>query len=306
MFISRSSTTGSERDSAAAPVAEPRLGVAALARWFPMPSPQPPDAVPAPVRPKKSLGQNFLRDPNTVRKIVASLQAPPEAHVVEIGPGTGAMTGVLLETYPRLTAVEVDARAVEHLRAQFPELDVRQTDVLEVDWAALAQEKGGPLHVIGNLPYYITSQILFGLLENRTHLAEAVIMMQREVAERLVAEPRTKAYGILSVFVQLYARPELLFRVSRNVFYPKPDVTSAVIRLAFDPPSSDPVPDPSLLRQVVRAAFNQRRKTLRNSLGRWTREQGLALPEDWSGRRAEELSPEAFVELARYLAQQLS
>ncbi len=251
-------------------------------------------------RPRKSLGQNFLTDPNVARKIVGALRAGPEASLVEIGPGQGALTGLLMERYPKLTALEVDARAVALLRERFPGLDVRHADVLTVDWAALAEEKGGPLHVIGNLPYNITSPILFGLLDAHTHVREAVLMMQLEVAQRLVAVPRTKAYGILSVAVQLYAKPELLFRVSKNVFFPKPDVTSAVVRLDFSQ-MREPDVDPAFLRQVVRTAFNQRRKTLRNSLSRWTRGAGARLPHDWDRRRAEELPPEAFVELARYL-----
>ncbi len=256
----------------------------------------------AALTPKKSLGQNFLKDPNTARKIVAALQAPEEGPVIEIGPGTGALTGLLLDRFASLTALEIDTRAVEHLKATYPGLDVRQADVLKVDWAALAQEKGGALYVIGNLPYYITSPILFGLLDHSPHLHEAVLMMQREVAERLVAAPRTKAYGIPSVLTQLYTRPELLFSVSRNVFYPKPEVTSAVIRLSFDVQAAPALDvDPAFLRMVVRAAFNQRRKTLHNSLSRWTRGFGLELPHDWGRRRAEELSPPAFVELACYL-----
>ena len=276
------------------------------------------------LRPKQSLGQNFLRDPNTIRKIVAALGAPAGAPVVEIGPGTGALTEVLLEAHPRLTAIEVDERAVALLKEQFPHLDVRHQDVLEVDWAALATERGGPLHVIGNLPYYITSPILFSLLDAQVGLAtepkqpdvqrdvapetvvrEAVVMMQLEVAERLVAMPRTKAYGILSVLFQLYATPELLFRLSPHVFFPKPSVTSAVVRLAFH--AAGPLPtgnEAARLRAVVRAAFNQRRKTLRNSLHRWTREGGLRLPEGWERRRAEELTPAEFVELTRHLGQQ--
>ena len=256
--------------------------------------------------PKKSLGQNFLNDPNTVRKIVGSLEAPADAHVVEIGPGTGALTGELLDRFASFTALEIDERAVAYLKQEYPSLDVRQMDVLEVDWAALAAEKGGPLHVIGNLPYYITSPILFGLLDNRQHISEAVVMMQLEVAQRLVAEPRTKDYGILSVQVQLHAQPDLLFRVSRNVFYPKPDVTSAVIRLAFDKvPPLPPEIDPELLRQVIRTAFNQRRKTLRNSLSRWTRAQNIELPHHWDRRRAEELTPPAFLELAHYIQERI-
>lgn len=253
------------------------------------------------ISPKKSLGQNFLKDPNTIRKIVSSLHASPEDHVVEIGPGVGALTDLLIAQYPKFTAIELDQRAVAFLREKYPDLDVRREDVLAVDWGALVKEKGGPLHIIGNLPYYITSQILFALLDARTHISEAVLMMQLEVAERLVAQPRTKEYGILSVAVQLNTRPELLFRVSPNVFYPKPDVTSAVIRLSFKEPDSDQDVDPAFLRLVVREAFSQRRKTLRNTLSRWTKDQGIKLPNEWEQSRAEELSPQDFVTLAAHL-----
>jgi 16S rRNA (adenine1518-N6/adenine1519-N6)-dimethyltransferase len=253
------------------------------------------------VAPKKSLGQNFLTDPNTARKIADALRAGSGDHVVEIGPGTGALTGILAERYPVFTAIEIDRRAVALLQEKHPSLDVRCMDVLHVDWDSLA-EKGSPIHVIGNLPYYITSQILFSLLDYRAVLKEAILMMQLEVAERLVAAPRSKAYGILSVAVQLEAVPELLFRVSRNVFFPKPDVTSAVVRLTFGSRQDYPADvDRNLVRQVVREAFNQRRKTLRNSLSSWTRDQGIDLPEGWSQRRAEEFTPEDFIELARHL-----
>lgn len=249
------------------------------------------------IRPKKSLGQNFLRDPNTIRKIAASVGAPEGAAVVEIGPGTGALTEELLRFYPDLTALEVDERAVEHLRETLPDLDVRHADVLETDWAALAEEKGGRLWVVGNLPYYITSPILFSLLDARQHIRRAVVMMQKEVAERLVAVPRTKAYGILSVQTQLLARPSLLFDVSRHVFYPKPDVTSAVVALDFDAPPLGT--DVERLRRTVRTAFNQRRKTLRNSLKPITSETGQEVPEAYAGRRPEALEPVAFVALAQ-------
>jgi 16S rRNA (adenine1518-N6/adenine1519-N6)-dimethyltransferase len=259
-----------------------------------------------PFSPKKSLGQNFLTDPNTARKIVAAVRAPEGGAVVEIGPGTGALTEILHERFRNLTAIEIDGRAVAVLRERFPDLDVRQGDVLEIDWPALAEEKAESLYVVGNLPYYITSPILFGLLDARAVLHEAVLMMQLEVAQRLVAVPRTKDYGILAVQVQLLARPELLFRVSRNVFFPRPDVASAVVRLGFDdvPPSDDAV-DPELLRTVIRTAFNQRRKTLRNSLSHWTRAHDLALPHGWDRKRAEELEPDEFVELTRYLQEHL-
>lgn len=253
------------------------------------------------ILPKKSLGQNFLRDPNTIRKIADAVQAPPGAPVVEIGPGTGAMTAELLARYPSLVAIEVDARAVAHLEGALPALDVRQQDVLTTDWAALSAELGGPLYVIGNLPYYITSPILFALVEARAAIREAVVMMQLEVAERLVAAPRTKAYGILSVVFQRYADVKLLFRVPPTVFYPQPEVTSAVVRLAFRADAAPPSPAEDHFRAVVRAAFNQRRKTLHNSLSAWTRGRGRALPEDLAKRRAEELTPDQFFMLSEYL-----
>ncbi len=254
------------------------------------------------ITPKKSLGQNFLRDPNTIRKIADAVQAPPGAPVVEIGPGMGAMTAELLRRHPHLVALEVDERAVAHLNKTLPGLDVRHRDVLDADWAALAAELGGPLYVAGNLPYYITSPILFSLVDARTHVREAVVMMQLEVAERLVALPRTKAYGILSVVFQRYADIKLLFRVPPTVFFPRPDVTSAVVRLAFRPDAPPPSAEEDFFRQVVRAAFNQRRKTLHNSLSQWTRAGGIVLPEDWAKRRAEELTPETFWALTEYLA----
>lgn len=249
-------------------------------------------------RPRKRLGQHFLVDPNLARKIVAALQAHPEDPVIEIGPGTGALTSLLLERYPQLTAIEIDPRAVADLKARWPSLDVRQADVLAVDWQQLAATKGGRLHVIGNLPYYITSPILFALLNARDVLAEAVLMMQREVAERLTARPGSKTYGILSVTLQLWATPTLLFSVSPHVFRPKPRVESAVVRLTFD--QSLPDVDPALLRQVIRTAFNQRRKTLRNSLRRLL-PPGQVLPEPWSQARAEMLTPEDYIALTRWL-----
>ena len=124
-----------------------------------------------PFRPKQSLGQNFLHDPNMVRKIVGALQAPPEAHVVEVGAGTGALTEELNRRYERLTAIEIDERAVESLRQLLPDVDVREQDMMALDWAALAAEKGGPLHVISNTPYNLTTELMFALLDAREHVA---------------------------------------------------------------------------------------------------------------------------------------
>lgn len=249
------------------------------------------------IQPKKSLGQHFLRDPNTIRKIAHSLEAPPDAVVVEIGPGTGVLTRELAQRFGRLIAVEVDQRAVAHLAETLPDVTVLHQDVLRVDWHALAEEYGEKLWVIGNLPYYITSPILFSLLDSRQVIHQAVLMMQKEVAQRLVAVPRTKAYGILSVQTQLLAEPSLLFTVGRNVFHPKPDVDSAVVRLDFDGKPLDVSVE--LLRRIVRTAFNQRRKTLRNSLKSVLEEWEIILPDEVGSLRPEALSPDAFVELAR-------
>ena len=256
------------------------------------------------ISPKKSLGQHFLKDANIRDKIIGLLEAGPDDPVVEIGPGTGAMTGHLAARYPNLEAVEIDERAIAHLTEKMPGLSVHHADVVQYDWKKHADRVGAKLHIIGNLPYYVTSQVIFGLLDAHDYISEAVMMMQREVAERLVAQPRTKAYGILSVAVQQLTSPQLAFRVSRNVFFPKPDVESAVVRLAFDEegPASGTV-DAMWLRKVVRTAFNQRRKTLRNSLSRLSSECTQDVPEVWRLKRAEELSPADFVELARLLKQ---
>ena len=165
-------------------------------------------------------------------------------------------------------------------------------------------KKDAPVCVVGNLPYNITSPILFNLLDARDVVQEIVVTMQREVAERLVAVPRTKAYGILSVLCQALAHPEILFRVSPHVFYPRPAVTSAVVRLTFSGKGRGARGRGHgvFFRSVVRTAFNRRRKTLRNGLERWTKgATGIALPEGMDARRPEELTPEEFVALARYL-----
>jgi len=258
------------------------------------------------VRPKKRLGQHFLTDPNTIRRIAAAIDAPVGAPVVEIGPGEGALTAALLPLYPQLVALEVDPEAIGHLRKRFPQLDVRAGDVLDLDWNELAGEFGGRqpdgagLYVIGNLPYYITSPILFSLLAARDSIDRVVVMIQREVADRIVAKPSTKAYGTLSVQLQRLARPRFLFPVSRHVFRPKPDVESAVIALDF----ADVPPlgvDEEAFRTVVRTSFGKRRKMLRNTVRELADAWGGTLPDVYATRRPESLTPEAFVELTRAL-----
>ncbi|HKK46270.1 MAG TPA: 16S rRNA (adenine(1518)-N(6)/adenine(1519)-N(6))-dimethyltransferase RsmA [Balneolaceae bacterium] len=215
------------------------------------------------IRPKKSLGQHFLTDQNIIDKIAEAIPAKAGDRVIEIGPGTGALTGALLDRFGDVVAVELDQRAIEVLEHKFEDLEIHHENVLDINWEKLSIGKE-KTHIIGNLPYYITSQILFGLLENRTFFADALLMMQKEVAERLVAEIRTKDYGILSVQTQLMCTPEILFPVSRHCFNPQPNVDSAIVKLTFDKGAlqcSD-----KNLKTVVRTAFNQRRKKLSNAL----------------------------------------
>jgi len=215
------------------------------------------------LRPKKSLGQHFLTDTNIIEKIADAIPAKSGDRVVEIGPGTGALTEALVERFTDIVAVELDQRAIKLLKNKFKELKVFHQNVLDANWKKLSIGKE-KTHVVGNLPYYITSQILFGLLENRLLLADALLMMQKEVAERLVADIRTKDYGILSVQTQLMCTPEILFPVSRHCFNPQPNVDSAIVKLSFD---KKPLQcSDKNLKTVVRTAFNQRRKKLSNAL----------------------------------------
>ena len=249
------------------------------------------------LQPIKHLGQNFLIDDNISRKIVALVGAAEHQPVVEIGPGTGALTRFLAKKYSELHLIEVDSRSVEILRTDFPDAVVHELDVREIDWS----EFGRPVFVIGNLPYYITSEILFSLFDGAPHITQAVVMTQLEVAQRLIAKPRTKEYGILSVAAQLHTTPKLEFRVSKNVFYPKPDVQSAMVSLDFRSGHARDYDAVKKARRLSREAFNQRRKTLRNSLSRTLELTQLDLPTDIAGKRAEELTPEEFVELSHYL-----
>lgn len=254
------------------------------------------------IAPKKSLGQHFLTDNNMIMKIAGSISRSDGGRVVEIGPGTGAITQVLFKRFPDLEVIEIDQRAVQLLKEQFLGLIIHQQDILKTNWNEFLDENSGKISVIGNLPYYITSPILFSVLDNRSLFHEAVFMMQKEVADRLVAKPGSKTYGILSIQTQLLSEPELLFNVSRHVFNPKPNVESAVVKLRFKNPAPDA--NPSQLKLVIRTAFNQRRKTLSNALKGILNDkvpdlvQKEAIIRDFNlSRRAETLLPEEFVTL---------
>lgn len=261
----------------------------------------PADATQCMITPKKSLGQNFLRDTNIARKIVRTIHVQPTDILLEIGPGQGALTKYLVGSCKKTIGVEIDDRAAQLLREMFgDQLELLQTDILEVDLGRLAAKEQGKIRIVGNIPYYITSEILFWIFEQWASVSDATLMMQLEVAQRLCSKPKTKEYGILSVATQFYSEPEILFKVSRNAFFPRPDVDSALVRLVLK--QTVPECNRELFHNLVRSTFGKRRKTLRNGL----RSMGfddqvlMKLPADL-GRRAEELSVNEFVELSNML-----
>jgi 16S rRNA (adenine1518-N6/adenine1519-N6)-dimethyltransferase len=216
------------------------------------------------IKAKKSLGQHFLTDRNVISKIYNSIGASPDQRVIEIGPGTGALTEFLYQKFPNLLAIEVDKRAIEVLNEKIPDLEILSEDVLKVDWSTLFENTNAKAVVVGNLPYYISSPILFSVLDNRSLFERAYFMVQKEVAERIVSEPGSKEYGILSVQCQLMSKVKILFHVSPNSFSPPPKVESSVIELEFS--TGELGCKLQNLKTVVRTAFNQRRKKLSNAL----------------------------------------
>ncbi|NDY43546.1 ribosomal RNA small subunit methyltransferase A, partial [Dissulfurirhabdus thermomarina] len=223
---------------------------------------------PRPPLPRRALGQNFLVHGHTVRAIVERSGLRPGETVVEIGVGLGALTRELARVAGRVVGIEVDRRLVEWLAAEgdLPaNVEVRHADILEADLPGLAEELGGPLRLFGNLPYNISTQVLFRLWESRRVVRRATLMFQKEVADRLLAAPGGKDYGILTVLLGLSCRLARLMELPPEAFRPRPKVRSTVLDIDFrDPPFQ--VRHPDRLRRLVRAAFQKRRKTLRNAL----------------------------------------
>lgn len=247
------------------------------------------------VKPKKSLGQHFLKDLHIAQRIAETLDAYKDLPVLEIGPGMGVLTQFLLEAKHDLTVVELDMESVDFLEQNFPELEGRilAEDFLKLD---LSKQFSSPFCVIGNYPYNISSQIFFKVLDYKDQIPCCSGMIQKEVAERLASKPGKKAYGILSVLLQAWYDVEYLFTVSETVFDPPPKVKSAVIRMTRNKRTSLGC-DEALFKTVVKTSFNQRRKTLRNSmkplLGKDFPDYALPIFD----KRPEQLSVEQFVEL---------
>ena len=220
---------------------------------------------------QKKYGQNFLIDPHVLDKIIAAAEITKDDFVLEIGPGIGTLTQYLAEAAREVVAVEIDSSLIpilEDTLSSYDNVSVINEDVLKVDLKKLAEERNGgkPIKVVANLPYYITTPIIMGLFESHVPLKSLTVMVQKEVALRMQAGPGTKDYGALSLAVQYYADPYLAANVPPNCFMPRPNVGSAVIRLTRFEETPVKVTDEALLFRLIRASFNQRRKTLQNGL----------------------------------------
>ncbi len=220
---------------------------------------------------QKKFGQNFLIDTHVLEKIIASAGVTQEDFVLEIGPGIGTMTQYLCESAREVVAVEIDQNLIPILQdtlGAYDNVTVINEDILKLDIAKLARERNGgnPIKVVANLPYYITTPIIMGLFESHVPIESITVMVQKEVADRMQVGPGTKDYGALSLAVQYYAKPEIVANVPPNCFMPRPNVGSAVIRLTRHDTVPVDVEDEKLMFAIIRASFNQRRKTLANGL----------------------------------------
>lgn len=243
---------------------------------------------------RKRFGQHFLNDAGVLDAIVGLIDPEPTDLLVEIGPGLGAMTGPLVERCKHMVVIELDRDLARRLRER-PALEVIEADVLQVDFAALAARCGRPLRIVGNLPYNISTPILFHLMPVVAQIADQHFMLQKEVVERMVAAPGNKVYGRLSVMLQSRYAMESVLDVGAESFDPPPKVDSALVRMQPLPPCGQVDFDAATLEELVRIAFSQRRKLLRHTLGRWLEERGHGGAFD-TQRRAEE------VPVAEYLA----
>ncbi len=252
-------------------------------------------------KPLKRFGQNYLVDKNIIRKIVDKFNPQPNEKIIEIGPGRGSLTEALLEKNREVTAIEIDTRVIEDLKERMPELKLLNKDFLKCD---LRETFPGvqSYRVIGNIPYNITSPILFKLLENRDLFSDAMLMVQYEVAKRITAKVGIKDYGILSVILGAFSEVEFCFKISPNVFYPKPKVDSAIIHLKFHKNFPEDI-DPASFIKIVKSAFGNRRKTLKNSFkNSILASRDFTVIEPYLSKRAEQLNIDDYFFITRLLS----
>lgn len=254
------------------------------------------------VQPKKHLGQHFLTDPSIAERIVGLLPSAQDMSVMEIGPGTGVLTGFLVQKpFKHYVPVEIDDESVAFLRSKYPQISdsLLHEDFLKMDDRLFPE---APVHIIGNFPYNISSQIFFRILEHRDTVKTVVCMLQKEVADRIAAPPGSKTYGILSVLLQAFYEPKYRFSVKPGSFYPPPRVNSAVITLARNETTRLDC-DEKLFFRVVKTTFNQRRKTIRNSLK--TILLTLGDENELLSKRPEQLGVAEFIELTNFVASRI-
>nr|PVC54514.1 dimethyladenosine transferase [Theileria orientalis] len=295
-----------------------------------------PKLPPGEFKPRKSLGQNFITDLNLMNKMCNSLKSPIEppgdgSQVVELGSGIGSLTQILYKKYKNMTddiGIEIDSRAVSQLSRTLPNLNLINDDVLQltseqVDYAKMSKERGKKLWIIGNLPFYITSQILLCLIDYRKYIDRAVVTAQWEVAKRVVARRNTKDYSILSVLLQIFAKAKILFKIPSQAFYPKPKVDAACIyidngngygygnadcngngNLTGDSISVN-VRKFKLLKRILRLAFGQKRKKLKSSMERILTKYKVELPEEILNMRPQDLSAKDFIDLVNNIHQRI-
>lgn len=250
------------------------------------------------IRAFKKWGQNFITDGPMLDKLVRSVQPKDEDTMVEIGPGTGALTRLFAPRVGHLHAIEIDERMDEFISPIQDEITSFTYEFADfLKWSP--PDELGKFRLIGNIPYYITSPIILEIFRNHDRIIDAHLLMQKEVGKRLVAPHGSKQYGILSVYAALFAKTEYLFDISRHVFHPEPDVESCFVRFSFENSREFSAEFESKLRQVIRTSFNQRRKTLRNSLKKLLKQEGSSMIQFDLGLRPEQLSPGDFIQLTR-------
>jgi 16S rRNA (adenine1518-N6/adenine1519-N6)-dimethyltransferase len=256
------------------------------------------------VKPLKRFGQNYLHDKNIIKKIVGEINPQPDDTIVEIGPGRGALTELIYGTTKNFIAVEIDTRVIEELQSTFPDLQLIQKDFLKVDISTIIDLNKKKLRIIGNIPYNLTSSIIFKTIRNAELIEDAILMVQNEVAKRMTSHKGSKDYGILTVLLDYFTDTQVCFKVSPNAFYPKPKVTSAVVHLRFKGLNISKEKREMFI-SIVKACFGNRRKTLKNSLSNSIFEElnfsnsGIDL-----SLRAEQLNVKDFLMLTEFVLNQ--
>lgn len=254
------------------------------------------------IKPLKRFGQNYLTDRNIVLKMIQTLNISSTDSIIEIGPGKGFITQELLEKVNKLTAVEIDSRVIDDLKTKFPNLNLIQNDIQKIGFNKLSI--GLPIKVIGNIPFNLTGNILFKLIYEKNFVDQAVLIIPYDIAKRIVATKRTKEYGILTVLFNYFSTSKIAHKISRNVFFPKPNLDAAIINIKFDKKESKNI-NRNLFIKVVKASFGNRRKTLKNSL-----RNSIFVDYNFSNlatlltKRAEELEVADFIKLTENIQEQ--